>query len=656
MKNLITGGKVGMVLLCAAILSACSTSTGAQSSKATSTAADTTAITTGAATTSVQLASVKMADLVTFDEEDTRTAWSADESTGITLAGTSAEINGSGAEFKDGSVSITAAGTYVLSGQLSDGQVVVDVQDKGTVHLVLNGVTLQDSDSAPIYIKEAGKAVITLQEGTDNRVTDGATYVFADAATDEPSAAIFSKADLTINGTGKLTVTASYKDGVSSKDDLKIAGGTIAVQAADDGIVGKDLIAIQDGTFSIKAEGDGIKATNDEDTAKGFIAIADGTFDITSGNDGIQAETAEVIEGGTYTLVTGGGNENGEVKVEQGFGTTTETPTDTESTSAKGLKAGGDITVNGGTFTLDSADDAVHSNSNVSVTNGEFEIASGDDGIHADALTSLSGGTINITKSYEGVEGANITVAGGDIGVVASDDGVNAGGGTTAEGQDPFASSGSNQLTISGGNLTVSAVGDGLDSNGSITMSGGTVIVNGPTGSGNGTLDFDGSFEITGGILAAAGSAGMAQAPTEESGQYSIAMTFPQVQKAGTLVHLQDSEGNHIMTFAPAKDYQTVVISSPDLKKGGSYTLYSGGSSTGSEVDGYYADGAYEGGTKVIDFEVSDSITWLNESGVTTGGGGMGGPGGGGGRQGGMRPDGGVRPDDEVKTDSETSM
>ena len=687
MNKFILGSKVGLVLLCAAVMSACSSNTATQN--AGNTAATAVTASQGSTSAAVQLASVKLTDLVTFDEDDSLTAWTAADSTDITLAGTIATVDGTGAVAADGSVTISEAGTYVLSGTLSDGQIIVDEQAKGTVHLVMNGVQLTDSDSSPLYIKEAGKVVITLQEGTENSVTDGATYVFADGATDEPSAAIFSKADLTINGTGKLTVTGNYNDGISSKDDLKIMSGTIEVTAADDGIVGKDLIAVQDGNITINAEGDGIKSTNDEDADKGFIAIAAGTFDITAGNDGIQAETAAVIDGGTYTMVTGGGNVNAEVKTGDqggmgmgggGFGqrpgtdtssgqaasgdtppamdaaapadqtaaaaaTDTTAATETESTSTKGLKAGGDITVNGGSFTIDSADDAVHSNSNVSITDGEFEITAGDDGIHADSLTSLSGGTINITKSYEGIEGANIAISGGEIHVTASDDGVNVAGGNdsnaTAQGtqaQDQFTSTGSNMLTISGGYLAVDAAGDGLDSNGSITMTGGTAIVNGPENSGNGALDYDGTFDMTGGYLVAAGASGMAQAPGEDSSQYSVSMSFTETQAAGTMVHLEDADGNTILTFAPSKSFQTVVVNSPELKEG-SYTVYTGGSSTGTATDGLYTGGEYSGGTEFVTFDITSSVTWVNESGITTGGSGMGGPGGGGGFGGGGRGD-----------------
>ncbi|MGG6311379.1 carbohydrate-binding domain-containing protein [Paenibacillus macerans] len=659
--------KWGIVLLCASMLSACGAASATENqAKGATAAAELTASTANA-----QLEGATVADLVTFKELDTKTDWIAETSTSITLNGTSATVSGSGAEVSGSTVKITAAGTYVLSGKLSDGQIVVEAADEDDVQLVLNGVELHDNDSAPIYVKAAGNAIITLGEGTENVVSDGKTYVFPDATADEPNAAIFSKADLTINGTGKLSVTGNYNNGINGKDDLKIVGGTVEVEAVDDGILGKDMVAVQSGDITVKAGGDGIKSTNDIDAEKGFVAIAGGAFNITADADGIQAETMLVVDGGTFNIVTGGGNENGEAKTRdngqggqwgkpgamnpadagQAAAETTETSAtttaaaETESQSKKGLKGSGDIIVNNGSFTLDSADDAVHGNANVSVLDGKFGIASGDDGIHADAALAIAGGSIDITKSYEGLEGGDITVSGGEIRLSASDDGVNVSGGNDAaamggsEAQDAFSESASNLLAISGGYVYVNAVGDGLDANGSIAMSGGTVLVSGPTSSGNGTLDYDGSFELTGGILAAAGSSGMAQAPSDASSQYSVAMTFPETQQAGTLVHLEDSEGNEIMTFAPAKNYQTVILSSPDLKQG-SYALYTGGSSTGSQRDGMYADGKYAGGTKAVAFDITDSITtWLNESGVTTGNANRG-PGGGGGGRGGMRPQG----------------
>jgi len=618
-----------VLMMCAAVLSACENG----STTATPTSEEATTAQTAAAVSGELLVDVNLPDLVTFDDEDYAADWSADTPMAIALSGTEATITGTGAEAKDGMVTITAAGTYVLSGKLSEGQIVVDVQDKGTVRLVLNGVDIHDSDSAPIYIKEAEKAIITLQDGTENIVTDGTAYVLADASADEPNAAIFSKADLTINGTGKLSVTGNYNNGITSKDDLKIMAGTIQILAHDDGILGRDLVAVVDGSITVKAEGDGVKATNDTDATKGIIAIAGGEFDIQAGADGIQAETTMLIDGGTYTIVTGGGNVNGEVHVEErggprGMATTTEATTsveDAESKSTKGLKTGGDLIINNGIYTIDSADDTLHSNGNIAINGGEIGMATGEDAIHADAQVIIAGGKVHITKSYEGIEGTTITINGGEVHVTASDDGTNASG-----------ENGSNQLNINGGILYVDSAGDGLDANGSVKMTGGTAIVNGPTSSGNGSLDYDGTFEMTGGILVAAGSTGMVQAPSEDSSQYSIVMSFPQTQAAGTLVNLVDSTGNSIVTFAPSKEYQAVAISSPDLKEG-SYVLSSGGSSTGSEANGLYADGIYEGGTKVVEFDITKSVTWLNELGVTTAVEGHGGGGGG------MRPGGGMR-------------
>lgn len=700
------GSKLGIIMLCTAMMTACGAASATEDqTKETGVAAELTSAGSG-----TELADITVADLVTFKDRDTKTDWSADTSTAIKLNGNTATVSGSGAKVSGGSVTIDAAGTYVLSGKLNDGQIIVDAAEDSSVQLVLNGAEIHDHDGAPIYVKAAGNVILTLQEGTENAVSDGQNYAVTEAEADVPNAAIFSKADLTINGAGTLSVTGNSNNGINSKDDLKIVGGTINVEAVDDGILGKDMVAVKDGQITVKAGGDGIKSSNDTDADKGFVAIAGGMFNVTAGADGIQAETRLVVDGGTFDIVTGGGSANGEVKaqdngrgggpwggmnpgdagqpagskptseanatsgaseaagmmeepaqtsaavnvVADGAANTEAESTETESDSKKGLKASGDIVLNNGSFTLDSADDAVHGNANVSVKDGKFKVASGDDGFHADATLTIAGGTIDITKSYEGIEGGAIMVSGGETRLSASDDGVNVSGGNDGgSSQDEFAASSSNLLTISGGYLYVDAAGDGLDSNGSIVMTGGTALVNGPTNSGNGPLDYNGSYEMSGGILVAAGSSGMAQAPSDTSSQYSVAMTFPETQQAGTLVHLEDNAGNEILTFAPAKNYQSIVISSPDLKKG-SYVLYTGGSSTGSAKDGMYTDGKYTGGTKVVSFEITDSITtWLNESGVTTGNTGFGpGDGGRGGR--GMRPQ-GERPTDQAPAPTDQS-
>lgn len=535
MKKKFGGFKLAALLLCAVFLSSCS------NNPAKIIESDNKNINT------------ITSDMVTVDSDDYYSDWKNENPNYIELNENTAVIKGAGAEVKGSKITITGAGVYVISGKLDNGQIIVDVQNKGTVKLVLNGMEINCTDNAPIYVKNAGKVIISLQEGTHSIVTDGEKYILANSAADEPSAAIFNKDDLTINGAGKLTVNANYKDGITGKDDLKITGGNININSADDGLVGRNMVLVKEGNITIKAGGDGIKSTNDTDTLKGFIALEGGTFDIAAGADGIQAKTSALITGGKFTISAGG------------------------------------------------------------------------NGIHADSSILIKDGKIDIKKSYEGIESTLITVSGGETHVISKDDGINVGGGKDGSsvngrpGQNTFQSSGNSKLIINGGYVSVDATGDGLDANGSISMTGGTVVVNGPTSNGNGALDYDSGFEMTGGLIIAAGSAGMAQAPSEQSKQYSISMNYPNMQQAGTIVHLEDSKGNTVATFAPKKDYQSVVICSPELKKDTEYALYSGGTSNGSLSDGLYTNGVYQGGTKVVSFTISSIVTWLSETGITSG-------------------------------------
>jgi hypothetical protein len=642
--------KLAMALVCTTFLYGCSTKTGINNAANTGNAAKAQTAAAEVKNSIIGDKAVKsvISQLITYDKEDSYADWKSENPNYIELTGASASVKGSGAEVKDSKISITSAGTYVISGKLDNGQIVVDVQNKGLVRLVLNGAEIKSSDNAPIYVKNAGKTIISLEAGTENSIVDGAKYVLADASSDEPSAAIFSKDNLVINGTGKLNVKANYKDGITSKDDLKITGGNIQISAADDGFVGRDLLAVKEASITITAGGDAVKSSNDSDQTKGIVAIENGTFNLKAEKDGIQAETAVLIADGSFNIISGGGSVNGTKKAEEGFGgpmggknmnTPNTTAAKTETESKKAIKAGADIGIAGGTFIIDSADDSLHSNNNAVVEGGNFTINSGDDGFHADATLGIKGGMINILKSYEGIEASVITISDGDIHVTSSDDGLNAGGGADGssvngrQGQNNFSqSSAGNKLIINGGRIFVNSIGDSLDANGLIYMTNGTVIVSGPTANNNGALDYDQVFEMSGGFLIAAGSAGMAQAPSDASTQNSILMTYSSTQAAGTIVNLQDSSGKSIAAFAPAKEYQTVVISSPELKKDGSYTLYSGGKSSGTAADGLYTDGKYENGTKVVSFKISNSVTWLDESGVTTARssmpGGHGGPGG----------------------------
>ncbi|MBD0383983.1 carbohydrate-binding domain-containing protein [Paenibacillus sedimenti] len=631
MKNTNMTKTIMLALLCSSVLSACQSQATTQNSTS---AASTTAASAPAATANAATAQVSTTPTpVTYSQDDEYSDWTTANPSYIELSESGASIKGSGADAKDRTVTITAAGTYVLSGLWEQGQIVVDAPKEDKVRLVLNGVEIHSKESAAIYVKQADKAIITIQEGTKNVVTDAAEYKTEDSQSDEPNAAIFSKDDLTLNGTGALTVQGNYNNGITSKDDLKITGGAITVYAADDGVMGKDLVAFKEGTLTIEASGDGIKATNDTDASKGLVHIDAGAFSIKAGRDGIQAAASVQVNGGSFTISSGGGSAKAVAKaVEMNGGMRGPAPaaattrsTATEAESGKAIKAGANITIAKGTIGIDSADDAIHGNNNVDIAGGELTITSGDDGIHADSFLLISGGNIEITKSYEGIEGSNVTISGGETKVTASDDGINISGGVDGSsiggrpGQNNFSSSSTNnKLTITGGTVHVDSTGDGLDANGSILMSGGTVFVSGPTANNNGALDYDGTFEYTGGQLVTTGSAGMAQAPSDSSTGRSLLMTYSQTQKAGTVVELKDKNGNIVASFAPDKDFQTIVIGSSELKKDTAYSLYTGGA-------------------KTVEFTIANSTTWLNETGVTsarsTGPGGFGGgPGGAGNR------------------------
>lgn len=565
--------------------------------------------TTGAAATATAVtAAAASATPVTHPAAEY--ACDATAATSITLNGSAISVEGSGATVSGSKVTITAAGSYRISGSLTNGQVIVETENEEPVKLVLSGATIANNSSSPIYVKKAEQTVIVLAGGTQNKVSDGTTCVLDDPTSDEPNAAIFSKDDLVVCGTGALTVEANYNDGIASKDGLIIAGGTITVKAADDGLRGKEYLVVEDGNLTVSAKGDGLKADADADLAKGYILIEGGKLTVTSGGDAIEAQTSVTVRGGELALTSGGGS-TGRVDV---------------NASAKGIKAIVSVTIDGGTFKISAADDAINTDGSLTVNGGTFDLDTGDDAMHANATLTINDAKINVTSSYEGIESAMVTINGGEIHIVSSDDGLNGaggvdgsgmqagpgirGGGGVRPGQPGYAAGGNYWLYIRGGYLAItSGAGDGVDINGSVEMSGGVLLVNGPTVNMNGALDYDRGWKMTGGVIVATGSAGMAQAPDSTSTQYSILVNFSAAQKAGTLITIRDSSGKDLMTFSPTKSFQSLAFSSPELAGGATYDIYLGGSATGTVTDSLYSGGTYTPGTKY------DSLTL---SGVTT--------------------------------------
>lgn len=539
-----------------------------------------------------------------FSDRDKEIGYDEENSTVIKLSDDSTTCDSDAVQISGNTVTIIDEGTYILSGTLTDGMVIVDAEDTDKVQLVLNGVDITSAESAAIYVREADKVFITTASDSKNTLTNGGTYTAIDD--NNIDAAIFSKSDLTLNGAGSLTITAKAGHGVVSKDDLVLTSGTYQIDAASHGLSGKDSVRIASGSYTIVSGKDGIHAENADDTSLGFVYLADGTFDITSDGDGISAGNWLQADGGVYTVKAGGVSENvqksdGEWQFGPGQKTESTDTTEEDTVSMKAIKAAGELILKGGRYSLDSADDTIHSNANVTISDGEFTLASGDDGIHADSATTISGGTVDITESYEGIEGLSIDITGGDITVTASDDGLNAAGGNDSSGfegpgGDQFAAEDGAYIQISGGTLKVNASGDGIDSNGDITISSGETYVSGPTNDGNSALDYNGTGTVTGGIFIAAGSSGMAENFGDSSTQ-GVMMVTVNSQAAGSAVSLSDSSGNELVPWTPEKEYNSVIISCPEITTGQEYTLTTGSDTTRITMDSIvYGSGSGMGG------------------------------------------------------------
>lgn len=335
------------------------------------------------------------------------------ECTDITLSDSTASCSDSSVTVADGSVTITKAGTYKFSGTFT-GQIIVNAGDSDKVQLVLDNASITKEGSAALYIINADKVFITTVKGTENTLSSTGEFASSDDATNVDGA-IFSKSDITFNGSGTLNVKCESKHGIVTKDDLKITGGTCNITSASQGLSGKDSVRIAGGNITVTSGTDGIHSENTDDTEKGYVYISGGTLNITSGKDCIDASGTVDIKDGTFTFKAGGGSS------EKTTGDSTE--------SYKGIKADGVLTISGGTFDIDTLDDAIHSSADVTVSGGTLDISTGDDGIHSGNNTVVSGGEIDIAKCYEGLEGQTVTVSGGKVTLTSSDDGINAAGG-----------------------------------------------------------------------------------------------------------------------------------------------------------------------------------------------------------------------------------
>ena len=545
-----------------------------------------------------------------FTERDSRASYEAEKAIQITLNGTTATASSNSVQINGSTVIIKEEATYVISGSLTDGMLVVDAPDTAKLQIVFNGADITSQTFAALYILEADKVFVTLAEGTANSLVNGGSFVAIDD--NNVDAALFSKQDLTLNGSGSLSVTSPAGHGIVGKDDLVITGGTYTVNSASHGLDANDSVRVGKANLTIDAGKDAIHCENSEDTAKGFIYISGGTIKAEAEGDGIAASGYMQITGSTIDLLTGGGSTNGTKQQSDFFGGfmggghgggrpgqmgpgSIQNTTDEDSTSMKGIKAANSMLIADGNITVNSADDAFHSDVSIIINGGVFTIASGDDAIHAEDTLVVTAGTIDISESYEGLEALHIDVQGGNIKLIASDDGLNAAGGTdqsgTQGGRDGMFGGGfgggrpgggfggmsansNGSIKISGGTLYIRSSGDGLDANGTLEISGGYTIVTGPTQGDTATLDYDKTGVITGGTFIGTGSTMMAQS-FSDSTQGVIALNVGR-QSVGTQIQLKDANGNVLISSTPELDFAVVILSSPELKKGEMYTVFIG--------------------------------------------------------------------------------
>ena len=664
-KEHIKRTSAGMTALAIACLLAACSAEGTQPDTADTSAQQTAQSTsdTALSTEQVQETTLLAAEDEENDEVLSANIFLSDE--GITIEGTGAEAQGS-------VLTVTQAGLYHIEGSLSDGQIIVETDKESDVTLELDGVDITCTTSCALWVKSADKVTVKVKNGSTNTLSDGESY--ADTSEDAPDACIYSKDDLVIKGSGTLVVNGNYSGGIHSTDDVKIHNGSIAVNSAGDGIKGKDSVQISGGIVNVTSGGDGIVSTNDEEDGRGIVDISDGSVTIVSGggaaNAAAKAPSGNQPGGGMQMGVMGGrggrnrqttdesqpvlstenarppmGEQDGSMpgmgerpdmgdmpdmgeRPDMGeapsfgggfFGAweNSDLDDDEDHVSAKGIKAAQAVNISGGTLSIDSADDAIHSDGTVSVTGGTFVINTGDDALHADTSLTLADGEGTVEKSCEGLEAPVMEINGGTWDVYSSDDGINLSGGALSGFGNEFAADDSLSLLISGGTVHVSSEGDGIDSNGNITMTGGTVYVDGPVNSGNGALDYNGTFDISGGTLIAVGSSGMAQGLSSSSSQNALSVALSSPQAAGTELSIRDAGGSTVISYTPEKTYSFVTVSTPDM------------------TDGTYA--LYIGDTQVVSTDVSGVVN-IDDSGnaiSANGMGGMGGMGGRGGRMGG---------------------
>ncbi|MBE5865242.1 MAG: carbohydrate-binding domain-containing protein [Lachnospiraceae bacterium] len=518
-----------------------------------------------------------------FSDRDFETDYDESESAVITLNGSSAECSLDAVEINGSTVTIKDEGTYILSGNLDDGMIIVDSDKEDKTQLVLKGVNIHSKTSAPIYILQSDKVFVTLAEGTENSLSNGGVFTAIDD--NNIDAVIFSKEDLTLNGEGSLKISSPAGHGIVSKDELALTGGSYDITCGSHGLSGKDGVGIAGGTYHITSGKDGIHGENDEDSALGYVYLKDGVINIKSEDDGISAVSRLQVDGGTINIASVDDAFHADDTLAVNAGTLNI------SESYEGLE-GLYVEINGGTIALVAEDDGI--NAAGGNDSSGFGGKGGNDMFGGKGAGDWFGGRGGRGGKQRGEMGE----ASGEMfgekpqlpeGMPENMQGVAP---EMPEGmpenmpempgnmpQDMKGgmpgSSGSGSISITGGEIYVKASGDGIDANGSLTISGGNITVCGPNHGDTATLDYDTTGVITGGTFVGSGARGMAQ--TFSDSTQGVVTAHVGSVAAGTEVTLADKNGKVLINYTPELDCSVMIFSSPELVKGEMYSLSVGG-------------------------------------------------------------------------------
>jgi len=521
-----------VTLIAALGLTGCSTASGTTLTSGTSTVHSAVSGTTAGTSTSNTAAEQTLDAQTHYTNEDL--TWDSSDEKAIDLANPTAT---DGVSVENGTITITSGGTYRITGEYS-GQVKIEAAKTDTVRLVLDNAKITNSTGAAINVVSAAEAIIYTAAGTTNTVADEANY--AATGDDDPDAAIYSTANLTLTGEGSLSVEGAYEEGIHTTGGLVIASGTLEVNAANTGIKGKDYVDITGGIVNVTAAQDGIRSTNTDDESLGFTRLSAGSVTVSAGDDGLKAPHTLEISGGTLNI----------------------------EKSNEGIEAQY-INILDGDVTVNSTDDGINASLKDSSSDASSDTTSGTATTGQQTQQNQNGQVQQAPAGGGAAPGGSQGSTGQNQNMPQppTDGTMPGGGGGTFEVVDAA-------INISGGTVTVNAEGDGIDSNGTATFSGGTVTVNGPTAGGNNALDSNGDLLLNGGTVTTGSTADMFEAPSSASTSGYLKITDSSALTQGSTVQVTDSSGTVVANYKiTTSGVQLVLVSNKNIVKGQSYTV-----------------------------------------------------------------------------------